>query len=235
MALYDLSQPLESGMPVYPGSDAVVVEQISTVEEGARVTALKLDTHVGTHLDAPSHVLPDGDALDAFDVSAFVFDALRIDCTHLGPREPITVEDLSAAGDPAAADDVSAADGHDRPEVNDYDLLAIRTGWDDRWGQSSYRDHPYLTPTAAAWCADRGCSVALDAFSPDPTPSADPDREREGEPDGHPAHEELLGGERFVVENLTGLDALPRTFTLSTFPLSIPGADGAPVRAVAEV
>jgi kynurenine formamidase len=214
MTLYDLSHPLETGMPVYPGSDAVRVEPASTIDDGARVTALDVDTHVGTHVDAPSHMLPDGAPLDARALSGFVFDALRVDCTDLDRRAPITVADL--------------------PDSTEHDLLAIHTGHDRHWGSDAYRDHPYLTAGAAQWCADNGYSVGLDAFSPDPTPSVDPDTERDAEPDDHPAHHALLTADRVIVENLTRLGEPPREFTLYAFPLSLPGADGSPVRAVAE-
>jgi kynurenine formamidase len=214
MPCYDLTHTVETGMPVYPGSPQAVVERASTIDDGARVTRLDLETHVGTHVDAPSHMAPDGRSLDDFDVGSFRFAALRVDCTHLGPRDPITVSDL--------------------PEPTDHDLLAVHTGWDAHWGTDAYRDHPYLSAEAARWCADHGYGVGLDAFSPDPTPSADPDRERPAEPDGYPAHDALFAAESFVVENLRNLDAPPREFTLSAFPLAIADADGSPVRAVAE-
>jgi kynurenine formamidase len=43
-----------------------------------------------------------------------------------------------------------------------------------------------------------------------------------------------LGASLPVVENLCGLDGLPARFRLSAFPLRLRGADGSPVRAVAE-
>lgn len=212
MAIYDCSQPLETGLPVYPGGDPARVEQRSTIDDGARVTDLDIGTHDGTHLDAPSHMLRDGDTLDTFDLETFAFQTRRVDCTAKGPRDPITVADLPAPGD--------------------VDLLALHTGWDDHWGTDDYRDHPYLDGEAAAWCADRGLAVGIDAFSPDPTPSAT-GAERAAEPDGYPAHDALLGANCPIVENLAGLGDPPETFTLYAFPLSLPGADGSPVRAVA--
>ncbi|MDG5777708.1 cyclase family protein [Haloarculaceae archaeon H-GB1-1] len=214
MTCYDLTHALETGMPVYPGSPPAVVERAATIDDGARVTRLDLETHVGTHVDAPSHMARDGASLDDFDVERFRFDALRVDCTHLGAREPISPSDL--------------------PSPTDHDLLAFHTGWDDHWGTDAYRDHPYLSDAAAEWCADNGYSVGLDAFSPDPTPSVDPDREGPDEPEGYPAHDALFEAESFIVENLTNLDAPPAEFTLLAFPLAIVDADGSPVRAVAD-
>jgi kynurenine formamidase len=220
MTRYDCSQPIESGMPVYPGSDPVTVTAASTVaDDGARVTALSLESHVGTHVDAPSHMLPDGRHLDDFSLDAFVFDARVVDCTGKAAREEITLDDVPAAV---------------RAGLDEDAMLIFHTGWARHWGTDRYRDHPFLDPDLAAWCGERGTSVGLDAFSPDPTPSADPACERAPEPDAYPAHDALLEHGCRIVENLRGLDRLPDRCTLTTTPLPIVDADGSPVRAVAE-
>ena len=200
-------------MAVYPGSRPVSVASVTTVEDdGARVTELDIDTHVGTHVDAPAHTLGDGKTLDEFPLSAFSFDARLVDCTDAGAREPIGGDAL--------------------PEPTDHDMLVIRTGWSDHWGTDRYRDHPYLTETAAEWCADYGYSVGLDTFGPDPTRSADPDRESDDEPNGLPAHDAVFAGNCLVVENLRGLARLPREVELTALPLAL-DAEASPVRAVA--
>jgi len=212
---FDCSHPVESGTPVYPGSRPVTVETVTTVEsDGSRVTELDLDTHVGTHVDAPAHTLADGKTLADFDVAEFSFETRMVDCTDASARGPIGPD---ALGDPT-----------------DHDLLVVRTGWDQHWGTDRYRDHPYLTADAAAWCAEHGYSVGLDTFGPDPTPSADPGRERDGEPDGLPAHDALLAGGGLAVENLRGLARLPTEFELTATPLAL-DAEASPVRAVARV
>ncbi|MFB6086985.1 MAG: cyclase family protein, partial [Haloarculaceae archaeon] len=199
-------------------SPPVAVERRETIaDDGVRVTDLDVETHVGTHVDAPSHTVPDGETLDELPLATFDFEARVVDCTGGGAREAIRVSDL-----PSAA---SLADATD--------CLVVHTGWDDHWGTARYRDHPYLTAAAAEWCATRGLAVGLDTFGPDPTPSADADREGADEPDGLPAHHALLGAGRPLVENLRGLDRLPERVAFTALPLSIPGADGSPVRAVA--
>ena len=219
MERMDLSQPIESGMPVYPGSDPVRIDQENTIPSGgSRVSSLDFETHVGTHVDAPSHMLAEGRTLSDFDLSAFAFDARVVDLRGREPRAAIGVD---AMPDP------------DEHGLADADLLVCRTGWDDHWGTEAYRDHPYLSAAAAAWCADHGFSVALDTFSPDPTPSVDPAREGAAEPDDQPAHDELLGADRRILENLRGLADVPEEFRLVAYPLRIAGADGSPVRAVA--
>lgn len=210
---HDLSRRIESGMQTYPGDPPVETAPHATVEaDGYRVTRLSLGTHAGTHVDAPSHTEPDGRTLGEFPVETFAFDAALIDVRGAGERGRIGVERLRGA-DPADA----------------ADLLVLRTGWAEHWGTGRYRDHPYLAPAAAEWCADRGYHVAVDALSVDPTPS---ERAGRDEPAGAPAHRALLGGDRLIVENLGDLGPLPDRFDLRAYPLAV-DADGAPVRAVA--
>lgn len=202
--MQDLTHPLTSETPTHPDDPPVQVRPHATHEEdGYRVTAVSFGSHAGTHVDAPAHVDPEGATLDAFPPERFSFDARLVDLRPLSDRERIGVQAL--------------------PPV-DCDLLIVRTGWDLHWGTDRYRRHPVVTPEAAAWCADRGCDLALDTPSPDPHGSA-----------ALPAHHALLGADRLVVENLTNLEGLPRRFRLHASPLALAEADGAPVRAVADV
>lgn len=218
----DLSRPIETGMPTYPGDPAVTLSPDATHgADGYATSELRTGTHAGTHVDAPRHTLPDGDAIDEQGVGRFAFDARLVDTRPLEPREPIG---------PAALPDPDDLDG-------DVDLLVLRTGWASHWGTDRYRDHPYLTAAAAERCAAAGVGVGLDAFGPDPTPAAGGDEgesTRVDEPDGTPAHDALLSDSLPIVENLRGLDRLPERFRLYAFPLRLRGADGSPVRAVAE-
>ncbi|MDS0261523.1 cyclase family protein [Haloarcula sp. S1CR25-12] len=206
MPIADLTRPIDSGMPVFPGDPPVSVDAHATMAaDGYRVSALSCGSHTGTHVDAPSHTEADGRTLDEFPVSRFVREAVRVDLRGCGPREPIRPADL--------------------PTV-DAGAVVLRTGWDSHWGEPRYLDHPYLTPAAARHCVDHGYDVATDALNVDPTPTDDHPAA------GVPAHGELLGNDRLIAENLTNLDGLPERFELSVLPMRLDG-DGAPVRAVA--
>jgi len=210
METRDLSHPIETGMPVFPGDPPVSVEPHATIpEDEYRVRAVACGSHTGTHVDAPSHSEPDGRDIDAFGTERFVFDAVRADCRGRDPRSPIGPDSLPAT---------------------DAGLLVVQTGWDDHWGTETYFDHPFLTPEAARFCADQGYDVAIDALNVDPTPTDDAAGD---EPTGFRAHHALLGNDRLVFENVTRLAGLPERFELLAFPLNLVDGDGAPVRAVA--
>ena len=240
MPFADLTRPVESGMPVFPGDPPVSVVAHATMDaEGYRVSALACGSHTGTHVDAPSHTEPDGRPLDSFPVSRFVRDAVRVDLRPLSAREPIRPADL--------------------PTV-DAEAVVLWTGWDRHWGETDYLDHPYLTPAAARHCARQGYDVAIDALNVDPTPrngaggsndphatagagGSDDPHETDGaggsgdphatDGTGVPAHHALLGHDRLIAENLTNLGEPPTRFELAVLPLKIADCDGAPVRAVA--
>ncbi|QAU14327.1 cyclase family protein [Halorubrum sp. BOL3-1] len=221
--LRDLSRPIETGMPTYPGDpDVTLAPDATHGADGYATSRFRTGTHAGTHVDAPRHTLPEGEAIDERDVGEFAFDARLVDLRPLEQREAIAPEALP---DPGAIDD-------------DVDLLLLRTGWASHWGSDRYRDHPYLTAATAERCRAADVGVGLDAFGPDPTPTARGDTESPAsdgdEPDGTPAHDVLLGDSLPIVENLCGLDDLPTRFRLYAFPLRLRGGDGSPVRAAAE-
>lgn len=230
--MYDLTHPLADAW-TYPGDPSVEVTPHAThAADGYRVSRVTLGTHAGTHVDAPAHTEPDGATLGGVPVDRFRWTAHRVDCRDLGARDAVSPDRLPS------------------PEATaDADLLAVWTGWDRHWGTDRYRDHPYLAPETAREVARRGLDVAVDAPSVDPTPPADGPNEGDEEAsgpetgggetstagagdDGLAAHHALLGADRLVVENLTGLEAPAGRFELRAPPLAV-DADAAPVRAVA--
>lgn len=217
MSLIDLTQPLEEEIPVFPGDPDVGIEQHASFQEnGYRIRSLRLGTHSGTHIDAPSHTERDGESLANYEPDTFEFESRLIDVRNIGARNPI--------------DSVHLPD----PESDNAELYVFWTGWSEHWPSEQYYNHPYLAPATARACARREISVAIDALSPDPSFPFRDEQSNEGVEAGVPAHRALLGNGQFIIENLRGLDQLPQRFTLRAQPLSL-DAGGSPVRAVADV
>ena len=109
------------------------------------------------------------------------------------------------------------------------DILALHTGWSDRAGSHAYHDHPYLSPAAAQWLADRRIKLlACDLPTPD-----QPIGRR---PPGYdwPAHHILLGRGILISENVTGLGPIANQRAEFAFlALNIEESDGAPARVLA--
>ncbi|HVV23367.1 MAG TPA: cyclase family protein [Pseudonocardiaceae bacterium] len=209
----DLSRPLEPGMPHARTIPAAEFTPTRTWAEH-RMRAMRLDmpTHIGTHLDAPSHFVEDGATIDQLPVSALVGRAYCVQVLRDGP-EPITAADLKAV------------------DLGPGDALLIRTGWDDRYAEPDYVDrHPYLTVDAAEWAVAAGARlVGTDTITPEyPMGLRPPDYH-------HDIHATLLGAGTLIVENLVLREIADRWVTLFLGALNVLGGDGAPARALATV
>ncbi|MFI6490243.1 cyclase family protein [Streptomyces sp. NPDC050564] len=214
----DLSVPVVTGMPVYPGDPQVEVSRaLRVAEHGVNVLRLHMGSQSGTHVDAPYHVDEAWPRLDELPLERFAGPAVVADVRGLPARAPITPDLLA----PALA----------RVRLRPGAILLLATGWSAHWGTDHYLAHPWLTPDAAQAVVNAGVrTVGIDALSVDPTGGT-----------GLPAHRILCGTEGVIAENLTRLDyvataqAAGSPVEVFLFPLHLPGADGAPVRATARI
>jgi kynurenine formamidase len=208
----DLSQPVRTGMTVYPGDPEVTVSSALTFEQdGVAVADLRLGSHSGTHLDAPAHTVPGGRRTGSIHLDELCGEALVVHLPPLPPRTTYGLADLDSAlrrGLPARV-----------PAI-----VVVDTGWARHFSTAAAVEHPALDAEAASELVRRGLHVlALDTLSPDPTMPGQV---------AFPVHDAILGSDRLIVENLNDLDGLPERVLIGIFPLAI-DADGAPVRAVA--
>jgi kynurenine formamidase len=263
--LIDLTQPLDSNLPVYPGDPPFSCRQSHTVSrDGYSVHALSYSSHVGTHVDAPSHFFADGATVDQLPLSTFILPGLVLDVSHKKARECIAWETVEPMADRI------------RPGI----AVLFRTGWSRYWDHTTstststttpansdskvpthhYFEHPWLAKDVAERLLALGVRVVgTDTMSPDqsPRPSSPPiissttvdggETVTEGEEEpisDYGFHLSFLGAGGLIVENLTNLDTLlaqqdaaePDTEVIvSLLPLKITGCDGAPVRAVASL
>ena len=105
--------------------------------------------------------------------------------------------------------------------------VLVRTGWDARWGSEEYwSDAPFL-PAAVV---ERLIAVGVRLVG------VDFGNVHDMEDLSRPAHTGLLAAGIPIVENLRGLERLPREgFVFSAPPVGIVGGASFPVRAFAEV
>ena len=102
MKVIDLTHVIESGMPVYPGTEPPALEPANTWErDGFKETKISMYSHTGAHMDPPAHLYRDRTTLDAFPPEQFIGTALVVDCSSLREGEPITMDCLSRYGEKA--------------------------------------------------------------------------------------------------------------------------------------
>jgi arylformamidase len=210
--LTDLTMPFSPRTIPVPGHPQPEFEPLHELErDGVRNTTMKISIHTGTHIDAPSHFIADGKAIDEIAIDRFHRPGVRLDLTGAAPGEPITLRQLEHAGFDAAA-----ARGS---------ILLLASGWSDRsWTTPDlYGDNPFLAEDAATAVAEAAPSALGLDFAVD-------------EQRPWPNHTILLGAEVPLIENLMGLPQLPPDdFEVIAFPLRLEGENGGPARVVAQL
>lgn len=207
MRIFDLTRKIEPTMPIFPGDAPPRFRLVADYHgAGYRETEVTLTSHTGTHVDAPSHVIPGGKTVSGLAPECFCGSAAVL---RLPPHtEKITVEHFLRCPGAEAAD-----------------FLLISSGWETLWGREEYfTGYPLLDEEAARWLSvSHKKGVGLDVMSIDAVASTD-----------LPLHRLVLGGGVVIFENLCRLRELPcGPVQFCAFPLNLNDADGAPVRAVA--
>ncbi len=73
MKIIDLSLPLYTGMPVYPGDPETSIEIIQTIEnDDWNMRRIEISSHDGTHLNVPIHGVENGKNLDDYKLNDFM-------------------------------------------------------------------------------------------------------------------------------------------------------------------
>lgn len=205
MTLIDISVPLGDGLPTWPGSVGVRVSRTMDLEAGdpVTVTHLAIDVHAGTHVDAPAHYLRGGATVESLPLEALI--------------GPAWVADFPGVD----AIDAAALTAAQIPEGTRRLLLRSRNSrlWAMR--EPFHPDFVALTVDAACWIVERGIVlVGNDYLSV------------QRYEDGPETHLILLRQGVVLLEgiNLAGVE--PGYWELICLPLLLPGADGAPARAV---
>lgn len=209
MFVLDLSHTIETGMQIYPGDpDVSISKGLVHKEDYCHVDRVCIGSHSGTHIDAPYHFLEDGRRIDQFPAEYFIGHGVVIPLTGKQGNEPIAKAELM----PWEA------------QLKKTAVALLCTGWDAHFGKPEYESHPFLSSEAAEFLVACGIKiVGTDALNIDSSINGE-----------FPAHDVLLSKEVLIVENLTGLNAVPENPTglFSFLPLKIKDSDGSPVRAV---
>lgn len=197
-------------MRVFPGSPQPSFIEWSKFEiHGYSSEVMFLSTHTGTHIDAPSHFIPDSRTIDKIKVSRFVSRSILIKIPKKADQQ-ITLNDII------------------NYKINANDTVVFATGWEKRFKNDNYMiNNPGLSLDAAEYLvSNRVNAVAIDG------PSID-----RGVDNNFNIHSALLSNDIPIIENLCNLEELSsvKSFTLIVNPLKLVGASGSPVRAIALV
>jgi arylformamidase len=201
--LWDISQVLRPGLPVWPGDTAFSHRSRWSIGESSpvNVAAFETTTHAGTHADAPLHYSVDGQDSAAVDLAPYV--------------GLCRVVDARGAGAVMTRAFLSARIAEPPPRVL---LRTFEAFPHDAW----VSDFTAVSAEAIEWLAAQGVAlVGVDAPSLDPETSKTMD-----------AHRAVSAHDMRILEGLVLDDVPPGDYELIALPLKLAGLDSSPVRAV---
>ena len=261
MRIVDLSLPINSNMSGLPGIPAykenptrcfplsVISEQqeINLKNNGIKLdrkpelsnhmlSKLEITTHIGTHIDAPLHMLEDTWSIDQIPLEKIVKKGKVIPMTNIGPGGMVTADAILKSG----------------VEFDETVIPILHTGWTERaWGTDEFWDDTVcMHKDAVELVVERGVSaVAIDFFPEFPFWWTDDGpanavsnsfkgkrqnvKRPEGQPPGH-NHRTLFENEIILIQMVTNVGVIDvDDFLLSAVPLKLEGLDGSPARVFA--
>ncbi|HEV3479474.1 MAG TPA: cyclase family protein [Gaiellaceae bacterium] len=106
MEIFDVSVPVRTGMPVYPGDPEVRLERVS---ESPVISRLEFGVHTGTHVDAPLHFVEGGAGSEELRLDVLVGPCEVVD--GAGVAERVLVKGAAELDGGAARGSSTAASG----------------------------------------------------------------------------------------------------------------------------
>ena len=204
--IYDVSVPIDNGMPVWPTDPAVslVTATIPSIDRRRtiRVTTIQMGSHTGTHIDAPNHFVEGGKKLHQIPLKVLVGEVAVFHIAGVPSINRRHLEQLNWLG---------------------VKRVLFKTDNSDHWqDEEFYENFVYLEPDAAAFLVERGLRlVGIDYLSID----------RYGS-EHHPTHLVLLPNDVVVLEGLNLKEVSPGRYQMVALPLNLQQADGAPTRVI---
>lgn len=142
----------QSGMPAYPGNPTSELKQVAFIEKDeCTLFEVKTGMHIGTHVDAPSHMLANAKGLNDYPVEHFFGKGVLIDARG---KEIIDIELLNGK------------------QISKGDIILILTGFSSKFQAAEYyQSYPVITEEfAKKMVASSVKIIGTDTPSPDKAP-----------------------------------------------------------------
>ena len=202
--IWDISPPVATGLPVWPGDTPYTQRFLSRIDDRCPVnlTEVRLSPHTGAHADAPLHYDPAGAPIGAVDLEPYLGVCRVIGCRDAGPLvEPAHLHAALGTGLPPRV----LLRTRDRTDV---------TAWDEHFRA--------IAPASIELLASHGVRlIGID------TPSLDPQGSQALE-----SHQTVRRLRMAVLESLLLDDVPDGDYELIALPLKWMEAEASPVRAV---
>lgn len=202
----DISVPINSDLPVWPGSQNIEIKQSLSIKNSdiANESSINMNVHTGTHVDAPSHFINNGLSIDQIPITKFIGPAY---VASIKNTETITKDILNNSSIP-----------------KDTKRLLIQTDNTELWVSRNtkfYEDYIALSLCAANWIVDKGIElVGIDYLS------------IQKYNDSPQTHIELLSNNIVILEGLNLSNVTEGWYDLICLPLKLEKIEASPARAL---
>lgn len=152
MKIIDLTHTFTNQMPVYPGDPIPSLKQVANIDsDGFNDHEIHSAMHVGTHMDAPFHMIGDGKKIDEIPPDNLFGKGILIDA-----RDKNQIDESLLAS----------------KEIESDAIVLVFTGLGDKFRDPKYfTNSPILTEGFAKWLVDSKVKLlGMDMSSPDKSP-----------------------------------------------------------------
>lgn len=142
--------PLDHRTPAYPGDPKIEIEQIALVQkDGWSEKRIHANTHCGTHVDAPAHMILNGETLDQINLERFCGESIVIDVR----KREINIDCLKEV------------------KITAQSIVLFLTGQSDKRYKKYYEGAKFIPEDVAQELVKlKVRAVGIDSFSPDAEP-----------------------------------------------------------------
>ncbi len=201
--IIDISWPITKNMVEYKDKKTIEIKEIETFEKNkVRQTLLTFSTHVGTHIDSPSHFIENGASIEKIGLDRLVGDCRVLDFG--GVEGEIGINDLK------------------KYEINQGDIVLLKTKNSSLKEEGAFEHNfVYLGFEAADFLVSKKIkSVGIDYLGIE-----------RGQPE-HNTHVKLLKNDILIIEGLRLVNVLEGKYFFCCLPLALQGSEAAPARAI---
>lgn len=182
-----------------------------------RTQKIKCSAGIGTHMDAPAHVIPEGRTIDKLTLDELVTDCVVINVSSEADANYMIM--------PTVVEKFEKKYG----EIKSNSFVIFYTGWDKRWSNREKYNNNHKFPsvdlsTAQLLLQRNIAGLGIDTLSADTGAN------------GFPVHQAILGANKYLVENVANANELPPVGAkIFVLPIKIKDATEAPIRLIALV
>ncbi len=218
--IIDLTHSLSSEIPTWDGGCGFELSIDGDYKDGTppdtfRTQKIKCGAGIGTHMDAPAHVVEGGRTIDKLVMEQLVTDCVVIDVSSEANADYVIMPEIIEKFE------------KEHGEIQPNTFVIFYTGWDANWNDRekyiNSHNFPSVDLSTAEFLLKRNIAgLGIDTLSADTGKN------------GFPVHRAILGADKYLVENIANAKELPAVGVKSlVLPIKVKDGTEAPIRLIA--